>query len=200
MVLILSRISTIIGCFASSLGLIFIIRSPKQPWTLWQGILLGSVICFFLAAVILSIIDYFKRKPKSLRKVSQIRDYMYKWISRGGRVAIFTHDMSWVRDDRMKDMLRSKARRNELSICLPQRIQFVEELASIGAKIYDYPDLQLIPKSRFTIINMGRHDSQVAVGKSIRGKHLIEEFSIGEHPIFFVANDLVEVVMRYNQL
>lgn len=199
MISLLLRIFTIIGCFASSLGLIFIIRSPKQLWTVGEGIILGILICFFLAAVILSIIDYIKRKPLLLRKESKIRDYMYRWISRGGRTVIFSHDLSWVRDDRMKDLLRSKAQRNELSICLPRRTPFVEELENIGASIYDYPELQYVPRSRFTIINMGRHDAQVAVGGSFKRKHLIEEFSIGEHPYFFIANDLVEIIRRHTQ-
>ncbi|MCI0562065.1 MAG: hypothetical protein MN733_26555, partial [Nitrososphaera sp.] len=85
---------------------------------------------------------------------------------------------------------------NELTICLPDRIALADELEREGARVCLYPRLGYTPQSRFTIINKDRMDSQVAVGRRIRDKHVIEEFSLGEHPVFSVANDLVEVISR----
>src|SRR5207249_10642646 len=120
-------------------------------------------------------------------------------ISRGGRVAIFSRDMSWVQDDEMRTLLGAKAHKNELHICLPQRIPLCDDLERQGAHIHVYPQLNYTPLSRFTIINKSRSDAHLAVGRAIEGKHLIEEFSLGEHPAFFIADDLIEVVMRLGQ-
>jgi len=190
------RIITIIGTLASLVGLIFAIRRPDQPLNVLQGILLAGAICFFIIAVILEI-KYYKQRPLYLKKESQIRDYMHKWISRGGIAAIFSHDMSWVKDQEMIELLRSKARRSELCIYLPVRIPLADELEREGAQIFVYPELNYIPQSRFTVINQGRWDAQVAVGRAVKDKHMIEEFSAGEHPVFSVANDLMEIIMRF---
>jgi len=152
-----------------------------------------------MVALYFQITEYVAHRPIILKTAQQIRDYMFRWISRGGRVAIFSRDMSWVEDDEMKDLLRAKARRDELHICLPTRILLSDDLQKEGAHIHVYPQLNYTPLSRFTIINKGRSDAQLAVGRAIEGKHLIEEFSLGEHPAFFIADDLIEVVMRLGQ-
>ncbi|MCK4368330.1 MAG: hypothetical protein KAV68_01485 [Dehalococcoidales bacterium] len=185
--------------FASLFGLIFILRPLGEPLTALQGGLLGFGICLLIAVIILQILNYFKTKPKSMVKESQIRDYIYKWISRGGRVAILSHDMSWVRDEDMKKLLRSKADCNELDLCIPREIALSKELQREGAQVHTFSELQYVPESRFTIINRGRMDAQVAVGRRIKGKHMIEEFSMGEHPIFSVANDLVNLIIHFDQ-
>jgi len=185
--------------FASLFGLIFLLRPLGEPLTPLQGLLLGISICALVAAIGLQIWYYFKTKPKSMTKGSQIRDYMHKWISGGGRVAILSHDLSWVSDEKMKELLRSKARRDELCLCLPKEISLSEELKQEGAQVYTYSELQYVPKSRFTIINSGRMDSQVAVGRRYGERHVIEEFSLGEHPIFSVADDLVNIIIHFDQ-
>lgn len=192
------RILPMLGSFASLAGLIVMIRPAGQPFTVWQGIVLGVAICLFAGAITLEIRSSLRSKPLSLADETQIRDYMYRWISRGGRVAIFSRDMSWVRDEEMKEMLLSKAHRNELCICLPHKIPLVEELAGEGAEVCVYPELEYVPKSRFTIINRERADAQVAVGRRSEGKHVIQEFAVGDHPFSSVANDLVEVIVRFD--
>jgi hypothetical protein len=129
---------------------------------------------------------------------------MFNWISKGNRVAIFTRDMTWTDTNDIKELLCKKAGNHELSIYLPeitQRIKpFIEELKNYGASIYTYPELDLIPESRFTIINKDRSDAQVAVGRNVKGKHTIEEYTIGEHPVFGIANDLTRVICKHNKL
>ncbi|MFC1903736.1 hypothetical protein ACFLXJ_03195 [Chloroflexota bacterium] len=188
-----------IGSFASLFGLFFLIRPRGEPLTSLQSMLLGVGICFMIAAITFQVWGYRKRKPKSMKKESQIRSYMYNWIFRGGKVAILSNDMSWVRDDEMRELLRSKANNNELYLCLPREISLSRELEQEGAKIHTYPELQYVPKSRFTIRNIGRTDEQVAVGRKYGETHVIEEFSMGEHPIFSVADDLINVIIKFDE-
>ena len=194
------RISTHVGSFASLCSLLFLFRPTTAPWTVFQGMWLGLAILLLLGAVAHEVRESRASGRLSLGTDAEIRDYMFKWISRGGRVAIFSRDMSWVRDEEMMELLREKARRDELTICLPGEIFLADELRRCGARVCLYPQLRYTPQSRFTIINKDRMDSKVAVGRRIKDKHVIEEFSLGEHPVFSVANDLVEVVIGFNGL
>ncbi len=193
------RIVTTSGSFASLFSLVLAVRPPDQPLTVSHGILLGIGIALFVWTLISDIYAWRRSQPLALREDAQILDYLYKWISKGGRAVIFSRDLSWVNDAEMIEMLRSKARKDELAICTPAIIPLMQELRDAGAHIYDYPELDYVPESRFTIINKGRMDAQVAVGRRIKDRHVIEEFSVGHHPVFAVANDLVEIVRRFHE-
>ena len=62
---------------------------------------------------------------------------------------------------------------------------------------FNYQALNFIPSSRFTIINADRMDAHVAIGGQQDGKHVIEEYRAGQHPVFAVIHDLTEVIRRY---
>ncbi len=188
-----------IGSLASLIGAVFAVRPPGQPLSTTHQVLIGLGIILTTVALYSQAKGFWANRPIRLATDAQIRDYMYRWISRGGRVAIFSRDMSWVRDDDMKNLLKEKSRKNELDLCLPNRIGLSDELEREGAHIHVYPQLNYTPQSRFTIINKGRMDAQVAVGRRIGEQHVIEEFSVGQHPTFFIADDLVEIVMRLSQ-
>lgn len=185
------------GSLASLCGLIFTLKTGNEPFSGWQWFFIFFSISLFLSSIYLIVSDHLASKPKIFKTKPAIRDYMFNWINLGGRVVIFTRDMSWVNDEDMRDMLRNKARRNECIICLPQRIDKVNELEKEGATIIEYSKLNYVPRSRFTIANYGREDAKIAVGKSIdNGKHLIEEYGNGDHPYFQVANDLVRILEK----
>ncbi|MGH7164128.1 MAG: hypothetical protein ACREIS_01225, partial [Nitrospiraceae bacterium] len=126
----------------------------------------------FIIAITLEIRQWARSRPISLLTDAEIKDYMYKWISRGGRVAIFSRDLSWAVGPEIRTLLSEKARRNELRVCLPENIPsvagLVNELERAGAEVCLYPELHYTPHSRFTIINKDRMDAQVAVGRRIK--------------------------------
>ena len=128
---------------------------------------------------------------------------MRRWIAAGSRVAVFSHDLTWV-DDKARSLLQAKAERNELEVFVPRRTgnvaALLNELEQVGATIYAYPDLDYVPRSRFTIVNRGRDGQRVAVGRAVGDKWRIDIFSEGKDPVFAVANDLVEVIVNWNRL
>jgi hypothetical protein len=124
---------------------------------------------------------------------------MYNWIEKGGRVQIFSRDLSWAQDRKMKAMLREKARKRELCLCLPQSIPLVDELEPAGAEVTLYPELDYIPQSRFTMVNWGRMDQRVAIGRLVDDAHVIEELS-NKDVAYFVAKDLIEILLRFNKV
>ena len=128
----------------------------------------------------------------------RIRKYLFDWIKSGGRVAIWTRDMSWVDDEDMKQMLRGKAQARELILCLPKEIDKSDDLKQHGAEVFAYGTLEA-PESRFTIINYGQAGSRVAMGRRRDSLHIIQEFSgADEHPAFYMARDLVRLVQERN--
>ena len=192
---IIKNILSQIGSIASLVGLLYTIKDTNIPFTGWQWFLLFISITFFIISIVIIVIDYNENKPLIFKNKIEIRNYMFSCIEKSGHTVIFTRDMSWVCDKQMEDMLNNKAQNGELTICLPKRIQKVIEYENSGAKIIEYARLNLIPQSRFTISNYGRQDAKIAVGSSIsNGKHLIEEFGNGEHPYFYVANDLINIL------
>jgi hypothetical protein len=189
----------LVGSLASLIGLYWTSLPSGHAFGMKDGILLALSIG--LAAVISAsrIVAFRAARPIVLRSDRAIRDYMYKWISSGSQVMIFSHDLTWIDDERMMEMLRGKARRRELSICLRAHIPAAIELSELGASIFTYGELGYIPTSRFTIINRGRYDAHVAIGRSGNGEHVVREIASGQDPLFALANDLAEVVMKLNE-
>jgi len=193
------QILSILGSSASLISLVFFFHPTGQSFTATEGILLGVGIMLTALAVALEVKRYIATQPKTFKTKKTIRDYMFRWIESGGKVCIFSNDLSWVDDDEMVSMLKQKAGKDELQICVPVMVPIAETLKTAGATILTYSPLKVVPQSRFTIINCGRMDAQVAVGRRVNGEHVVEEFGAGDHPVFAVASDLVELVTRYNQ-
>jgi len=193
-----NRLLSVLGSIASLFGCVFVFHEPDKPFTVTQSVFLGLAIVLSAWVVFSEIKAYWYRLPRQYKSQKSIRDYMFEWISGGGKVCVFSNDMSWVNDDEMKNMLLAKAEADELTILLPVPIALTEELKTKGAHVITYAPLKCTPKSRFTVINDGRDGAQVAIGRRIRNVHCIEEFAEGEHPVFAVASDLVEILRQYS--
>jgi hypothetical protein len=193
------RLLSVLGSSASLLSLVFVFHPPGKNFSASEGMLLGIGILLTCVAVALEIRDYFANRPRVLKSKDKVQDYMFQWIDNGGKVCIFSNDLSWVEDNDMIAMLKRKAAKDELQVCVPVLIPIAQQLKEAGATILTYSPLKVVPQSRFTIINFGRMDAQVAVGRRIDGKHVVEEFGAGDHPVFAVASDLIEIVSRYSQ-
>lgn len=184
---------------ASILSLYFTLLplSVDRPLWHWGLIAFAVVACFLLA--IREIANYWRFAPKICRSTKKINSYMLKWISSGGRVMIFSRDMSWAHDEAIRLLLMEKANRNELTICLEHQIPLTDELCQQGAQIVTYEALDYVPNSRFTIVDFERDGARVAVGVKFGDDHVIQEFRSGSHPFFAVAEDLVKFLISSNK-
>jgi hypothetical protein len=125
---------------------------------------------------------------------------MRKWVSSGGRVVIFSRDMTWADEPATRNLLRDKARRNELTVCLEHAISLTDELKQDGATIITYGELVHVPQSRFTIVDFGREGARVAVGVRNGNVHIIQEFQSGIDPLFALADDMVKFLMALSRV
>jgi hypothetical protein len=163
----------------------------------WLGLALAFLMALAVALALASEVDTWRsRRPVRCATAQAIQEFMISWIGKEGRAAIYTRDMSWADDDRVAKILRTKAQRSELVICLPKSIPLTNELAKLGAEIHTYARLGYDPRSRFTVVRLGRSDAAVAIGRNINGVHTIETYDVGEHPVFALAEDLVEIARR----
>ncbi|UMP05139.1 hypothetical protein [Amycolatopsis sp. EV170708-02-1] len=188
-----------IGALASLVGLVLTIRPPSQPWTAWQVAFLALAGLFGLFSIVLDVIEFKARPVKSYRTSQQVVNYMRNWLGTSGQAAVFTRDLSWVDDETTRKLLETKSRKQELTLVLPREIPLTRKLEKLGAEVVYYPDIDYIIKSRFTIINMNRNDTRVAIGQSVGGRHKIEELSAGEEPAYYLAQDLLELVKRFTK-
>ena len=156
-------------------------------------VLLSSFL--FVVLIVMEIGARSSRRIYAKEDVAGIRRYMHEWIEHGSRVAIWTRDMSWAQTEETRRLLAEKARRNELILCLPERNEFVSDLERKGAEVCIYgSDMLESPAARFTITLFGRDGSRVAIGRADGDAHVIVEFTVGEHPAYHVAADLVALV------
>jgi hypothetical protein len=179
------------------------------------AILVGA---FALSVIVVEIKVYFSERASGYGSPSRINRFMHDWISERGHVAIFSRDMSWVSDDvhtrwyeslwrrfrhsqppSIRHLLFEKAKRGELTLCLPVETDLARELRDAGARVATYAALDVVPEARFTIVRYGQQDAEVAIGRREGGVHRIERFMNGRHPAFAMAEDLVRMVTSYSE-
>lgn len=183
------------GSLASLLGLLvpFLPSLTELPW--WAILLLVSATFCFVMLVVLEFLAHRGRRVYAKSDTAGIKRYMHTWIKHGGRVAIWSRDMSWAHNGETRGLLRDKAARGELILCLPEQNELTKELGAAGAEICAYGANRLeSPASRFTIVFFGRDGARVAVGRADGDTHVIDEFSAGSHPAFHLAEDLIALV------
>jgi hypothetical protein len=193
-------ISVHLLAIASFLRAYFSLSKAEQEQSTWKiGI---TVICIILIlAIVWELVDHMRSSPTRYRffKERRIRRFMRLWLSSGGRAVVFTRDMSWANEDNVRDVLFEKAERQELTICIEHMIPLAQELQQRGANIIAYGELEVVPRSRYTIIDFERDGARVAVGGAVGKAHVIQEFRSGQHPYFAVAEDLAKILVAYNR-
>lgn len=189
----LLQIGYVVGAFASTWGVIIALLVQAQNFS-WPIVIASGVVIPPMIWAIVAVVR--SETPTRIYRANDqagIRNYLYRWIENGGRVAIWTRDMSWAEGSAMNRLLLSKAQAKELIICLPKDIEKSNYLKQNGAEVVAYGTWDA-PAVSFTIINYDRAGSRVAVGRARGNKHIIQEFSDGEHPAFYMAQDLVRMV------
>ncbi|HLJ96719.1 MAG TPA: hypothetical protein VKU02_26335 [Gemmataceae bacterium] len=192
---VVRKLVALVASFASMAGLLiaFLPSPGSLPW--WAVALLVTSAIFFVVLVLLEVLELRGQRVYRRTDAEGIRKYMHDWIEHGGRVAIWTRDMTWAQNPESRKLLMEKARRRELILCLPELNEPARELAAAGAEVYAYGAKHLeAPASRFTIARFGRDGSRVAVGRADGDTHVIDEFSRGCHPAFHLAEDLIMLV------
>lgn len=160
----------------------------------WGLALLAITAIFMLLLVRFELVERPQRRVFRKGDTEGISRYMRAWIEHGGRVAIWTRDLSWAKDETSCQLLHDKAKNQELLIFLPAPTQLTQSLDTAGAEVYYYGDPESAsPTTRFTIANYGRVGGSVAIGRALRDTHVIDEFHLGDHPAYHMAEDLARL-------
>jgi hypothetical protein len=193
--------------FISSMGTIITAASVMlASCTVIPLLVKAALLGLILLALILSTIDtvyYWKSRPMRFALNSHpIKEYMAKWLNSGGRSAVFSRDLSWADEKVVADLLQKKARGGELIIFAGRRTNLLESLVTLGAEVYDYSNLQFVPKARFTIVDYGKEGARLAIGFPEDGRHVIYEYGPRDQAMMALALDLVSLarqVARMNE-
>lgn len=157
---------------------------------------LFAVILLLLASLAVEIWYWRSTRPRRFPSNSaQIVEYMRVWLSKGGRSAVFSRDLSWGSDRRVKLALLEKSRKGELLLFVGRDTELIRELRAAGADVYDYSSLDFSPEGRFTIIDHGKAGARIAIGAFVDGRHEIREYDSSDHELYAVANDLVRLAV-----
>jgi hypothetical protein len=193
------RLLALGASFASLVALLFPFLPARENLPGWAILLAVSAFFFFFLLVVLEVREYRSRKVFLKTDTAGIKQYMHSWIEHGGRVAIWSRDLSWADNPDTRNLLRVKAERQELILCLPERNDLATELAGAGAEVCSYGAARLeSPASRFTITSFGRNGARLAVGRAQGDTHVIEEFDSNGHPAFHLAEDLIALARALN--
>ena len=192
-----ARLFPTVGTVLSLAALAYSLNPSGTAIGGWSLAALGASVLFGIAAIGTDVRSYLDATPQNFHSAKSIRNYMYRWIDQGGRVVIFSHDLSWVVDDEMRALLRTKSENHELTLVLPADTDLSTSLRRWGSDVITYSEFDYTIKSRFTIVNLDRTDARVAIGHRVSAKrHEIQEFSAGTDPAFYLALDLVELMRR----
>ena len=186
------KLVALVASFASMAGLLVAFLPSLKDLPSWTVAVLVVAVAAFIALVALEFTDRRSRRIYAKDDTQGIKRYMRSWIEHGGRVAIWTRDMSWAQNPETQKLLTEKARRGELILCLPEINALAQNLSTAGAEVCAYGARLLeAPASRFTIVFFGRDGSGRRSGAPEGNTHVIDEFSAGDHPAFYLAADLV---------
>ena len=132
---LIRKLLALCASFASMVSLfVAFLPSPRDlPW--WAVVLLVTAIFFLILLVVSLFLDRRGRRVYEKADTEGIRRYMHDWIEHGGRVAIWTRDMSWAQNRETRSLLTEKAKRHELILCLPKLDNLVKKLEAAGAEV-----------------------------------------------------------------
>lgn len=192
---------TSITTFATLIALVYSLKGSSKDFTRPQQFLLFAAVIVLSIDIILTFRDFRGRTERRYRagkrQTSRVRDFMYDWLRTGGRATVFSRDLSWIRSDdtSIRELMKQKAEQDELTVVVPKSTALTRELQNCGATIVTYEDLDYVIQSRFTLVGAGRPGARVAIGHAASGAHVIEVVD-ANHPAFYLAVDLVEVMGR----
>lgn len=193
----LSRIVSPLSAYASIFGLYFYVFPIELAKPVWHWV----VLCFAILVAIFNVYSdiklHIRERPKRCKSTRSINAYMEKWIRSGSQVVVFSRDLSWSSDPKIKSLLMQKSSAREITIYLEHMTDDAKLLLDAGANIMLYRESGHVPRSRFTIVDYGLEGARVAIGLKVEGVHTIHEFQSGRDPMFAVAEDMIRFLSTY---
>ena len=188
----LRNVFLLVASASSVIALLVNILPDIDEIPLWGIALISAAALFAALLVILEMLERPQRRIFRKQDTDGVLKYMHDWIKHGGRVAIWSRDMSWANNEETKKLLECKAQRDELLLLLPTANPLSRQLASFGAEVIYYGTTRLeSPESRFTLTQYGKDGGSVAIGRARGDTHVIDEFHASDHPAYHIAADLI---------
>lgn len=163
--------------------------------------LIESILVISIVFSAYKIIRLFLADTKNIfDNEKEIKKYMKNWVNNDGQTVIVSRDLSWVSpNDNIYNILRKKAKNDELTIIMQKSNTCVKDLEKCGAKIYYYGNLDFTPKTRFTFIHYGRTNPRLAIGYQFKGVTKILEYEKSGTIEYSLAEDLCNLLKEVSK-
>lgn len=188
----------LIGSIGTLISTIVLIDLDKH--TNFINGVLALVVVYAATFLIVDLIRALRSSPRSFDRSSEkgkekIADYLVKQLQSSGSVVIFSKDLTWVKPNSVaENMLRTKARANELILYVEQETKITKVLKGEGADIRLYHRNGFSPTSRFTILDHRSGKPQVMIGIPEGKKHLIKHYASEDQEVVDLAKDFVALL------
>ena len=94
---LIQKFSALAGSLASLVGLLIIFLPSPEALLWWGVVLVFLAVAFLVVFVVLELLTHRGRRVYDKNDAEGIKEYMHSWIEHGGRVAIWTRDLSGLR-------------------------------------------------------------------------------------------------------
>ena len=168
---ILTIIFTLAGWVSSIIALIAFDRFTP----FWQSFWILLIVILSIIYIVFQIASFGKNHIYTHKTETEVNNYLLNWLQQGSRTVIFTRDLTWGNAEGIKPELIKKAENKELIICLHKKTGITNTLEGLGAEIYVHNLNESQLKSRFTIIDYGKHNPKITVGTRDTLGHFINE-------------------------
>jgi hypothetical protein len=189
MIDLLVRVVGSLGTVVTALSVVFSMSSP-----LLIKIVLWLLVAIAAYTVVIDVKSFSAKRPKRFIPNSEkVNGYMCKWLNSGGRVAVFSRDLSWAqKNSKAEEILQNKAKNGELVLFVKVQTALTDQLKSLGAQVNQYPE-SFVPKARFTVVDYEKDGARLAIGLVEDNMHTIREYDTRHPNVMALANDLISL-------
>lgn len=193
--------SKIVGSLGTLIGAIYTVDFDKFP--LLGNVFLLAVAAFVTALMAIDAFRAFTNRTKTFDRSSdsgkdKIAKYLVGQLGSSGSVVVFSKDLTWVKSGgEAEELLIKKAKDGELTLFVENEMPITTLLKSHGAGVRAYGGQKkkgFSPKSRFTVLDYRAGRTQVMVGISSNGKHLIKHYGEDDCEVVDLARDFISLL------
>lgn len=151
---------------------------------IWKGALYTVAAIFCVAYAAIHIYEYWSKNRTTFKTQEKANAYLAKWIGTNtGHVLVYTNDISWADEGKLRDTLIRKARSGNLTLCLRRRSEEAQSLVQAGARLF-LLDGEPRLKARFIIVDYESDNPKVSVyTKDGHRRYVNQQFDGEQNPV-----------------
>lgn len=191
----------IVGSLGTLVTSYFLVDFEK--YGIGTNVFLLGVVGYTSIFLVIDGVRTFVTRAKSFDRSSEvgkkkIAEYLVQQLKSSGSVAIFSKDLTWVKEGGDAEaLLIQKAEAKELVLFVEEELPITTKLKHRGAEVRAYggqKKKRFSPKSRFTLLDYRAGKTRVMVGVPSDGEHLIKHYGDSDSEVVDLAKDFISLL------